>query len=55
MPDAHQSETLMTENGKFVSCRQADRYVAVVLDAESESEASALLQTAVERITESAD
>lgn len=53
MPDAGQAETVMTENGKFVACRQAGRHVVVVLDADSESAAEALIQATVERITES--
>ena len=51
LPDAAGSETLRTENGKYVGCRQADNHVVVVLDAESESDATTLLQASVEQIT----
>ncbi len=51
MPDAGSADMQMTENGKFVMCRQTDRYVVVVLDAESESAAETLLQGTIARIT----
>ena len=50
-PDSADSETVETENGGWVSSRQADSYVVVVLDAPSEAAAGALLQAAVEKIT----
>jgi len=55
MPDAGTADLQMTENGKFVMCRQTDRYVIVVLDAESESAAGALLQETTEKITRATD
>lgn len=53
MPDAGTEETVMTENGKYVSCRQIGRHAVVVLDAESESATNALLEASVESIAES--
>ena len=45
-------QTVATERGTFVSSGVHDRFVAVVLDAGSESEASALLRATVERIAQ---
>jgi hypothetical protein len=55
MPDAGSADVDMTENGKFVMCRQANHYVVLVLDAESESAADTLMQMALERITQASD
>jgi hypothetical protein len=51
LPDAGGFETVETENGKFVSHRSQDRFVVVVLDADSESAASSLLEATVAKIT----
>ena len=52
LPDSGDSQTLETENGKFSSYEQLDRYVVVVLDAESETAANDLLQATLNRLTQ---
>jgi hypothetical protein len=52
LPDSDDSETVRTENGKFTSYEQRDRYVVVVLDAESLAAAKDLRQAAVNRLTQ---
>jgi len=51
LPDAGGLETVATENGKFVSHRSHDRFVVVVLDADSETAADSLLEATVTRIS----
>jgi hypothetical protein len=53
LPDSGASQTVETENGKFVSYGQHHRFVAVVLDAISETTADNLLQATVNRLTAS--
>jgi hypothetical protein len=45
-------QTVVTERGTYVSSNVHDRFVAVVLDADSETAADALLEVATERITQ---
>jgi hypothetical protein len=45
-------QTVVTERETYVSSDVHDRYVAVVLDADSEAVADALLEAATERITQ---
>jgi hypothetical protein len=52
LPDSGDSGTMQTENGKFTSYEQRDRYVVVVLDAESQATANDLRQAAVTRINQ---
>jgi len=52
LPDSSDSQTLETENGKFSSFEQRDRYLVVVLDAESETAANDLLQAMLNRLTQ---
>jgi len=52
LPDSGDSQTLETENGKFTSFEQRDRYLVVVLDAESETAANDLLQATLNRLTQ---
>jgi hypothetical protein len=50
LPDATNSNTVQTENGKFVSYAQNGRFLAVVLDADSETVADELLQKATSNL-----
>ncbi len=50
LPGSGESQIVETENGKFTSYEQRDRYVVVVLDAESEAAATDLLQATVNRL-----
>ncbi len=52
LPDSGGSQTVQTENGKFSSYERRDRYVVVVLDAESETAADDLLQATVNRLAQ---
>jgi len=47
LPDAGNSSTVETENGKFVSFAQNGRLLAVVLDSDSDTVANELLQKAL--------
>jgi hypothetical protein len=53
LPDAGDSRTQQTENGKFSSYEQRDHYVVVVLDAESAAAASDLIQSTVNGLAQS--
>ena len=53
LPDAGDSRTMETENGKFSSYEQRDQYVVVVLDAESAAAASDLIQSTVNGLAQS--
>ncbi len=53
LTDAGNRATVQTENGKFTSYGSHDRFVVVVLDAESGSAAADLLQAAVNRLAQS--
>jgi hypothetical protein len=55
LPEAGGPEPVETENGKFVSQRSHDRFVAVVLDADSEIAANSLLEAVVAKIAGSPD
>jgi hypothetical protein len=55
LPESGISQTVETENGKFVSYGQHHRFVVVVLDAVSETTADNLLQATVNRLTASPD
>lgn len=50
LPDSGGRPAVGTENGKFVSYGSRDRYVAVVLDADSEGAAVDLLQATLNRL-----
>jgi hypothetical protein len=52
LPNSGDAQTVQTENGKFSSYERHDRYVIVVLDAESETAANDLLQATVNRLTQ---
>ncbi len=52
LPDSGDSETMQTENGKYTSYKQRDRYVVVVLDAESDAAAIELRQATLDRLTQ---
>jgi len=52
LPDSGESQTQQTENGKFTSYEQRDRYLIVVLDAESEAVATHLTQETLSRMTQ---
>jgi hypothetical protein len=47
LPGSGESRTVETENGKFTAYEQRDRYVVVVLDAESEAAADVFLRATV--------
>jgi hypothetical protein len=51
LPDAPATETVATENGRFVTSRQSGRHVVVVLDAVSETAATTLLQTTLDGLS----
>jgi hypothetical protein len=53
LPDSGDSRTAKTENDKFSSYNDSDRFVVAVLDAESETAASDLLQAAVSGLPQS--
>jgi hypothetical protein len=48
VPEAGESQTVETENGAFLLYRHRDRFLVVVLDAESESAAIGLFQTTLD-------
>jgi hypothetical protein len=50
VPDAGMETTVQTENGQFVSFAQEGSYLALVLDAPSETGASDLLQAALDKL-----
>ena len=53
LTDAGEAQAVETENGKFVSYRNRDGFVVVVLDADSETAAIGLLQTMVNTLPQS--
>ena len=53
LPDSGGRPAVRTENDKFVSYGSRDRYVAVVLDAESETAAVELLRATLDRLPQS--